>query len=393
MNRKLIQNFASLASLQIISALFGIITIPLLIDVLTLGGFGEFSVIFSIVTLASIVIDFGVSNSGVRQVVNRKNIEDELASYIYSVFFLRNIIFIIYAIIFLVFLWLTDFSISYFTFIIFVYSFVIQMNYYFKAIQKMWVLTVATFTQRAGVLILLIVMPPTLDSALLAYSVPYIIVNLIVFISVIKKIHRPREIILVNVFFDSLNMFTGVFGSTLYRYLTLPILSIVFTQEVIGVYSALEKVYKGVQGIFNSIAESIYPVICGGGKLGLSHTKLILFVTSLSFLAFLSMSIIIESNYAYFGLEKVDHFITILTIMLFSFVLGIVNYLVGVTHFFSVGRHFVFSKVVIIGGILSLGYLLLFYFIESYFMLFSTLLTELIIFIMLCNCIRCENEA
>lgn len=387
MIRSIFKNFFSLVSVQLISALFGIMTIPLLINKIGVDSFGVFSVYLSIATMINLTVDFGVSISGVKSVValNGKNIKN----YILSVFIVRLVIFIFLFSLFFLYVSLIENDLYAIFFMFFSFSAVFQVNYFFKAIQKMWVITVITFTYRfTSFLLIFFVENLDLYSAALYFCLPYFIVSIFsLFYALlslnVESIELKLESI-VKVFLGSYHMFIAVFGSTLYRNLTIPLLALFLSTEVVGVFSAIEKVLKGIQGIINSLAESLFPIVCGSDVLK-NRYKTILILTFLFTLILMStVSVVLYFNVDLIGGFFSEYTKLILISLASSFTVGSMCFFIGVLYFFPQRLDKSFSRITVSSGVVSVVMIFIFGSLDlKVLMLLTPLLTEILIFFLL----------
>lgn len=380
-------NFFSLLSVQLISAFFGIITIPLLINKIGIGDFGTFSVFISIATMINICVDFGISIVGVKSVIGLKR--SGIKSYVVTVFSLRLFIFIVLSSIFTFYIFFSKNDIEFFWFLLFSAGAIFQVNYYFKAIQKMWIITITTFFYRFITFILIAFSGElNLYSAAVYFCLPYFLVTLVSFLCLLLFVNggvvQLRLELVKRVFTDSYNMFIGVFGSTLYRNLTIPLLALFMSPEVVGTYSAVEKILKGIQGIINSGAESVFPIVCKTDILKSNYKGILIFTFVASITLMTVVSCLLYFNSDYFGIVSSKYFEVILFSLTLAFSIGSICFFIGVMYYFSQGLHSHFSKITIVCGVVSISLVLVFGLLNlKTLMLFTPLITELSILILL----------
>ncbi len=87
-------NFINLSSIQVSNALIMMILYPILARKVGLPAFGEAMVANAAVGLIGIIINFGTSQSGIRDVATNKENKSELSKVFYSILLLRLLIFV-----------------------------------------------------------------------------------------------------------------------------------------------------------------------------------------------------------------------------------------------------------------------------------------------------------
>ncbi|PSW11195.1 hypothetical protein C9J01_17215 [Photobacterium rosenbergii] len=387
MLKRILKNFFSLVGVQVVSAIFGIVTVPLLISKIGISEFGTFSVLLSIATIINICVDFGLNISGVRRLLILK--KEEVKSFIVSVIIIRCVIFSCLASIFILYIGLSSGNYEYLYILLFSASSIFQINYFLKAFEKMWIITIITFLQRCfSFLLIYNSIDPALHDAIIYYCVPFFIMPLLSFMLLLFHFRDSKVTLdIVNIksiFIDSFNMFIGVFGSTLYRNLSIPIFSLFLSSDIIGYYSAVEKVLKGIQGIVNSGAEALYPVLCRTKELSKFYNKISVFIGGTSFLVMATVGVGIYNFDYLFGLKLNEYSELIIFSLACAFSIGSMCFLIGVMYFFSKGKQKTFSLVTIKSGISSIVLALIsgsLGFVK--FMLVVPLIAELLILIML----------
>ncbi|MDW3167946.1 oligosaccharide flippase family protein [Vibrio sp. Y184] len=387
MIRKISSNFFSLVGVQLISAIFGIVTVPIIINKIGIADFGVFSVLLSLGTMASLIVDFGINISGVNSI--SKLAGNKLKSYIASYFIIRLFIFSIIAVISLFFAFISESPYSYLLVLFLSAGSVFQINYYLKSIEKMWVITIVTFSQRfISLTLIFLVEDMSLDNALICYSLPFFLVSFCSFFLITNRLSDfdvTTDIKLIKkIFFNSFHMFIGVFGSALYRNMTIPLFSMFLSLEVVGYYSAAEKMLKGIQGLVNSGAEAIYPTVCKSSYME-AYYKNILIVTFGTTLLITSISSILLYEFGYvFSLTNNTYSILILLTLSIGLSIGSVCFFMGVMYFFARGFQKDFSIVTVKSGCISICLICVLGWVDYHsVMLLSPFLTELMIFLML----------
>lgn len=374
-------------AVQLISAIFGIVTIPLIISKIGMADFGVFSVLLSIVVMINITVDFGINISGVKSVVDLKG--SELKSYIMSVFIIRILIFIILSLFFVIYIYKTTGGYENSAIIIYAVSAIFQINYYLKSIEKMWVITLATFFNRLfSFVLILFVSNNSILNVILAYTTPYLFVSVVTFFSILYSLKefkcKANFVTVRSVFINSYHMFIGVFGSTLYRNLTIPLLSVFLSFEIIGLYSAVEKMLKGVQGIINSGAEAIYPIICKTKSVEKYYHKILILVFIFSTFIMFTVACLIYFFRNQLSLTMNEYSFMIFLSLSGAFVVGSLCFFIGIMYFFPKGLQKEFSQITLFCGFVNVVFILFFGYVGDFdVLLMAPLITEILIAILL----------
>ena len=348
------KNAISLASLQLLNSGFGIIITPLLVNILDLSSYGEFSVQLAIVSILNIIIDFGFNLSAVRDITynikqNRKNV-----SYVRAVLKVRFLLFLVSAIIYSLYVVRSD-NYEYLIFIFYLFGVSISCNYYFMAVQRMHIITVTTLVFRLLLMISLILFSYIkfkylLMGVIVIYSASFVIsgvVSLLLCYQSLKKESGVEKLVSgKNIFKSATPLFFSTAFSSAYRYLLIPIISMYCTSEIVGLFSAIDKIFKGFQTIINSAVQAVYPMLCRK-----SNLPKIFNVNNFSLIIIASYIFIYFSFSKIMWLFNIDKSVfpsgydSTLLIFTLSYMIGSISYYISIRYFVSQGRnkHFLYS--------------------------------------------------
>lgn len=351
-------NSLSLSILQAINGLSGVIAIPMLISKLGIELFGVYSVQLSVVMYLLVLIDYGFNFISVNKISIAKekgNIADLKVVYITTLvarFGIATLVSVIYS----VFIMCSNMDIGFVLFSIYLIGYSMIASFYFQAIEEMWYISVITLFGRCFYIFLLWFMSQgNITEAVFYASVSYFVSGVISFFIINRKIKFSlRDISIVSMldlFRSSTGLFFASFGVSLYRYVTIPLLSVFSGSLVVGVYSALEKIYRGVQGVLNSFTQAAYPIICAKNE-GI-YRSISFFIIVFSFFVYFCSFIFIVSYPGLFKLDNTDLFFRLNEVFVCSFFVGSINFMIAVLRLIPTGHKGIFTRSVIISGSLT----------------------------------------
>jgi PST family polysaccharide transporter len=160
-------------------------------------------------------------------------------------------------------------------------------------------------------------------------------------------------------------VFGSTFGMNLYRNANVIILKQFVSDDIVGLYSAAEKVIKGFQSIISPAAQALFPHLSlrfkdkpmGENmrllrKISLSFTAVVLMVTALVYLFAPLISDILCGR-------EFSACVPLIRIMTLVILFGEVNYLVGIVGLINMNGQRYFFQSVIITGVFSVVFMLL----------------------------------
>lgn len=314
--KRLAGNFISLSMVQGLYILFPIITVPYLVRVLGVEGFGFFAIIQNALMYLDLLVSFGFGLTATQDISRNINDPDKTSEVIASVYIIKLILFAISVLIIFIcclFIpYLREHILIAFISPLFLLGNLLLPDWYFQGIQKMRNITIIAFISKiiSLLLIILLVKQQTdISFAILALSAGNFIAGLagLIILSriVAFKIKIPSKQVLMLSFKESGYVFTSIILVPLYSSINLFILKFFTNPLIVGYYAIAEKVFSAL-GMLTSIANrtfyphlaQLYQTSLSGYKKNIS-TVVKLFIAGFSLLAIM----------LFFGAETIIKFL------------------------------------------------------------------------------------
>lgn len=373
--RKIASNFISLSSLQVVSYLFPLITMPYLARVIGVSGFGAIAFAAAVIAYFSTITDWGFKYTAVREIsINREN-QDAISTIFSTVIASKIILMILSA----VTLWLlikfipffSNYSIILWATFTMIPGYLLFPDWLFQAMEEMKYITIMNICSKTIFTILVFCVIKTDKDYIiepLLQAAGYIISGGVGFYYAIKhfklKIIVPSLKDCVVMMRRSFNMFISQFFPTLYNNLSIIILEAVSGVKATGVFSAGFKFINITDSISQALSRAFYPFLARRMDKHSFYVKLSGSISIfMSLLLFLSADIIIHVFYT----SDFSQAVNIIRILACSpFFLFLMNSF-GTNGLVLIGKDNILRNIVIIcsifGLLISLG---LIYILGSY---------------------------
>ena len=184
---------------QIITYLIPFVLSPYLARILLPEGNGEYSFGYSIVYYFTIIVIFGFTNYGIRQISSKRDIKDKYSKYFWNIYFTRLVFFIISTAIYIVLVKTTFFSSKvrnsiYYALILVMVGEAIDLTFLFQGLEKFKLISIINVLVNLLYLILVFCFVKSIDD-LLIYTILKssikIGLTLILAIFAVKLISKP----------------------------------------------------------------------------------------------------------------------------------------------------------------------------------------------------------
>ena len=267
--KKLAENFLSLSAVQGLGILFPLITFPYLIRVLSIEGFGFFSLVQTFIIYFDLLVSFGFGLTATKRI--SANILDELLikKIIVAVYIIKTILFSISFFIFIA----CSFTpyLSGHIYLLPLASFYLLGNmlfpdWYFQGIQKMRNITFITLISKAISLLLIILLvkeKTDIEYAVIAMSAGNMIGGIVAIILMFKNISKgftmPNSHFIKDLFKESSYVFMSIILAPLYSSVNIFILRIFTNPLMVGYYAVAEKIFNAIGMLSNIINRTFYP--------------------------------------------------------------------------------------------------------------------------------------
>jgi len=258
----------SLTILQIANYILPLITLPFLIRTLGPDKFGLVMFAQSLAAFLIIVVDFGFTLSGTREVSIYRSDRDKL-SHIFSAIMTVKLILIVTCIILLYLIveliprFKEDAFVYYLSFGT-VIGHAIFPVWFFQGIEKMKFVTgINILAKIIFTLLIFIVIRKESDYILVPAfnSIGFIIAGLLGFILSLKhiKLVRPNIEFLKRLVSENVSLFLAKLATNLYTTCNVLILGLFAGNTIVGVYASMEKLIIAVKNSYSPLYQSLFP--------------------------------------------------------------------------------------------------------------------------------------
>jgi PST family polysaccharide transporter len=267
---RLFGNFISLSVIQGLNYLFPLIAFPYLLHVLTVSGFGVFTLAQTGILLADLVVSFGFGLSATKRISRFAHHPFTINAQILAVYLIKLLL-----LLFLVFAGvITAFFVPYLQqhwmlFVggfLFVFGNLLMPDWYFQGVQRMQVLTWITFLSKLCALASLFLLVNTrddLDWAVLTTASGNLIAGVLGIVAMCYHVRvrlpviRARHIVLV--FKESAIIWSSLILVPLYSSVNVFILRACTSSLMVGYYSIAEKIVGAISMLTSIINRTLFP--------------------------------------------------------------------------------------------------------------------------------------
>lgn len=375
--RRLIENFFSLSILNALNVLLPLLTLPYILHVVGKANYGAYSYVYVVVQYVILFSTYGFNFSATKQISQCRD-DDATVSSIYSAVTASKAL-IAVAVSFVLFLFSKLVFKDDAGVLMFIYGLGMVVGdiftpiWLFQGLEKMKYVTIVNASSKILFSVLIFVVIRSADDAdllILLNSFGYMLAGLLSLILVYRQFNLRLRRVKWSDVFSQLKDGSAVFGSTfcinLYRNANVIILKQFVGDDIVGVYSAAEKVVKGFQSIISPAAQALFPHLSRRfkgqsykanidllRKISIPFTAVVLVVTVLVYIfAPLISDILCGKDFV--------ATVPLIRIMTLVILFGEINYLVGIVGLINMNGQAQFFRSVIITGVFSVIFMLLF---------------------------------
>ena len=269
---RLTVNFLSLSTLQLLSYIFPLITLPYLAKTIGVNGFGSIAFAAAVIAYFSTFTDWGFRYTAVREISkNRQNIE--VVSEIFSrVIVCKTMLMLISAfILFILITFIPLFNknaiVLWATFML-IPGYILFPDWFFQAMEEMKYITIMTIAAKTIFTVLIFLVIKTEQDFViepLLQACGYIVSGGIAFIYAIKHFHIKLSLPSIPMALKSMrqssNMFVSQFFPTLYNNLSIIMLEGISGAKANGLFSAGFKFVTIMDQITQALSRAFYPFL------------------------------------------------------------------------------------------------------------------------------------
>lgn len=271
--RRFLGNFFSLATLQGLNYILPLLTLPYLVRILGAEKFGLLAFATAIIGYFIVLTDYGFNFTATREVSLHRDNNEKLNEIFSSVMIIKFLLFVVsLCILSLLILCFNKFNadpwLYYLTFGT-VLGQILFPVWFFQGIEQMRYITIVNIASKVLFTIAIFLMVKHSSDYLLVpllTSLGAIFAGFYSLILIRKNFNIRFKFQKMNVILSYLkggsNLFlTSALGNLLTSSGTV-ILSVVSTNTVVGYYSAAEKLFRAIVGLFTPITQALYPISC-----------------------------------------------------------------------------------------------------------------------------------
>jgi PST family polysaccharide transporter len=378
--RTIIENLASLLGVQLTNYVLQLATLPYLIRVLGISGFGLYTFIFNVVQYFVIVTDYGFNLTATRQISINRNDKRKISEIYSTVMAIKLILFIcsvflMMGIVLIIPKFRNDW-IAYLISLLGVFGNLIFPIWYYQGIEK--TKYIAIFNSIARILVtfgifIFVKKESDINIAVLIQSSGVVLAGIMALIIMLKLwpvsfVIPSRELIIIT-WKDGWNVFITLLSSTFIYNTNIFILGLLTNNQTVGYYAIAEKIVRVFHSLVSPVSTAIFPYVSKlfseSKETAIRFLHKIMFLGSLTF-AFFSLILIIFSGILvkiFTGYQS-SH-IQILIIILSPLPLSIfMDNLYGQQILLNIGCSKEFMKSILFPGLLS--FIMSFIFVPFY---------------------------
>lgn len=374
--RQLIENFFSLSILNALNVLLPLVTLPYILHIVGKANYGVYSYVYAIVQYVILFSTYGFNFSATKQISQCRDDEQAVSRIYNAVTACKGLIaFSLTVILLLLSQWVFKGAIGTWMFIYglgMIIGDVFTPIWLFQGMEKMKYMTLVNASSKIlfTILIFLLVRVSE-DYQMLIFlnSCGYLLAGVLSLILVRRQFHlRLRKTTWTDICLqlkEGKEVFGSTFGMNLYRNANIIILRQFVTDDIVGLYSAAEKVVKGFQSLISPAAQALFPHLSLRfkgqpvkeqmrllSKVSIPFTAVV-FVVTLGVFIFAPLI----SNILC-GKEFIAS-VPLIRIMTLVILFGEINYLVGIVGLINMDGQRYFFQSVLITGLFSVAFMLL----------------------------------
>lgn len=380
--KRLFSNFISLAFLQAANYILPLLTVPYLVKTVGYENFGMLSFATALISYFIIITDYGFNLTATKDIAANRDNADKIVEIYSSVMTIK----VILAMLSLVALSIIVFSFEKLriNFEIYLFTFGIVLGnillpiWFFQGMEKMKYITyLNVISKLVFTLCIFIFVQKQSDYYLVPIltSIGFVVGGGFSLIIVRRKFNirfkiQTWQILMVH-FKNGWHIFvTSVFSGVLSNSSVL-ILGVFNSNEVVGIYSAIEKVVKAISSLFSIFTQSIFPYLSNrlAEMTDIQDRKGLVFKFSMPVLLIIFCLLLIAAVFSNQILsllysEVMNDYSYIFQMLLFWVFIAYVNNFIGIQYLTNLNHGKYYMRAFAISGICSI----ILFFILSYFM-------------------------
>ena len=374
--KRIIENFFSLSILNALNVLLPLVTLPYILHTVGKANYGAYSYVYAVLQYVILFSTYGFNFSATKQISQCRDDKEAVTRIYNAVIVCKGIIAVVLSVLLLL--------LSRLVFkdevglMMFVYGLGMVVGdiftpvWLFQGMEKMKFMTMINASSKILFTVLIFIVVRSredYDLLILLNSLGYILAGMlsIVLVNTQFKIRFRRSTFgdIVSQFKDGGAVFGSTFGMNLYRNANVIILKQFVTDDLVGIYSAAEKVVKGFQSIISPAAQALFPHLSQRfkGKPVKNNMRLLRRIA----LPFTAVVLVVSLGVYIFAPIISDLLcgkefaacVPFIRIMVLVILFGEINYLVGIVGLINMDGQALFFRSVLITGCFSVVFMLL----------------------------------
>ncbi|ENV90490.1 flippase [Acinetobacter bereziniae] len=366
--RRFLGNFFSLAMLQGLNYILPLLTLPYLVRVLGAENFGLLAFATAIIGYFIVLTDYGFNFTATREVTLHRDDKDKLSEIFSSVMTIKFILFIVSLFILTILIIIFNkFSVDpwlyYLTFGT-VLGQILFPVWFFQGIEQMRYITIINIISKVFFTITIFILVKQSSDYLLVpllTSLGAICAGIYSLFLVYKKFDIEFKIQKINIVISYLqggsNLFyTSLLGNLLISSGTV-VLSFVSTNTIVGYYSAAERLFRAIVGLFAPITQALYPISCR--KVMYEETarlyirKVALIIGGMALFIGVTVAIFSEKIIALVYGIAFQPYSYILAVMMIWLFFGVINNIIGIQYLSASRKDKFYTFSFIVAGLIT----------------------------------------
>lgn len=394
------KNISALSVLQVSTYIIPLLLLPYVIRVLGVEGFGVATYIIAVISFFMVFVDYGFNLSATRSVsINREN-DNKLSEIFFSVLLIKLAFSLIGLILLLLFFFIfsnqVEHKLLYLTAYITVFGHALSPVFFYQGIERMVTLTkIGVLAKILGLIASFSFINESDDifEYIFIFALSYLAPSLILIYLALNNFNlqftTPSFSRVVGDLKDGASFFGVSAMSSILSSAGIVFLGVFSTKEVVGSYSAVERLVKAALSFFAPINQAFYPysasIFARKFDDGIAFIKKLAFFIFAASLFTCSLMILLSEHIVsiLYG-SSVEQYASVFLLLTPWFILSLLNNCYGVQFMSNAGLSNLYFYFFLIAGVFCIS---LYYFLIPYFgfkgVAYSMAISELMLFVML----------
>lgn len=345
--KRFLGNFVSLATLQGLNYILPLITLPYLVRILGAEKFGLIAFATAVIGYFIVLTDYGFNFSATREIANNKEDKQKLVEIFSSVMIIKIILliisFVILTLMVLCFEKIGNDALLYILTFGTVIGQVLFPIWFFQGVERMKYITIINIISKTIFTIAIFLFVKHASDYLLVpllTSLGIIIASLVSLYIVFFRFNVKFKFQNITTIKQYLKGGSHLFyTSALSNLLTssgIIMLALVANNTTVGYFSASEKLFRAVVGLFSPVTQSLYPISCNKVQdpvIAKSYIKkLLYFIGGAALVVGVTFAIFSECIIKFMYGSEFSAYSYILVIMMIWLFFGVINNIIGIQY-------------------------------------------------------------